>query len=410
MTGRVMPAGKGGLAFVFAMCAAEILALFGFSTFQALIPAFQTEWQLSNTDAGLISGVYFAGYVAAVPVLTSLTDRIAPRQVLLVSLGLTAAASLAFAFWAEGFWTAMAFRLLQGIGLAGTYMPGLKALTDIDLGPKQSRYVSFYTASFGVGVAASFLLAGVLAPSFGWQWAFAANALGAGAAAIVILRILPSGTPKRAAPKHHVLDFRPVLRNRAAMGYILAYCGHNWELFAFRSWAVAFLVFALAQNPDSGFGIDATVIAAVLTLLGMPSSILGNELAVRLGRVRAITTIAAASVVLSLLLGLSAGFSYTLVVVLCLLYGALLTGDSGAITAGAVASAPEGLRGATLAMHAFIGFMGGIIGPALAGIVLDWAGADSLTGWALAIASMGVGSLGVLAALRYTASGEFPKA
>lgn len=404
MTGRAIPAGKGGLSVVLAMCAAEIFALFGFSTFQALIPIFQAAWQLSNTDAGLISGVYFAGYVAAVPILTSLTDRIAPRRILLVSLALTAAASLAFAFWAEGFWTAMIFRLLQGIGLAGTYMPGLKALTDMDLGPRQSRYVSFYTASFGVGVAASFLLAGALAPALGWQWAFAANALGAGMAAIVVVGVLPSGVSAQAAPDHHVPDFRPVLKNRPAMGYILAYCGHNWELFAFRSWAVAFLMFALAQNPDQGFGIDATVIAAALTLLGMPSSILGNELAVRVGRVRAITAIAAASVLLSLILGLVAGYSYALVVVLCLVYGALLTGDSGAITAGAVASAGEGLRGATLAIHAFIGFMGGIFGPALAGMVLDWAGADSIAGWALAIASMGAGSLGVMIALRLAAA------
>jgi MFS family permease len=400
MTERVIPVEGRGLKFALAMCAAEIFGLIGFSTFQALIPTFQSAWQLSNADAGWISGVYFAGYVASVPVLTSLTDRIAPRHVLLCSLAVTALASLAFAWWAEGFWTAMFFRLLQGVGLAGTYMPGLKALTDAVEGPKQSRYLSFYTSSFGVGVAASFLLAGMIAPSFGWQWAFAANALGAGVAAIILLISLPATATVAVPQDHHVLDFRPVLRNRPAMGYILAYCGHNWELFAFRAWAVAFLVFALGQDPDGGFGIDATIIAAALTLLGMPASILGNELAVRVGRTRAITIIAAVSLALSLVLGATAGVSYALVVVLCLVYGALLTGDSAAITAGTVASAATGLRGATLAMHAFIGFMGGIFGPALAGIVLDLAGADSVLGWALAIASMGVGSLGVMFAVR----------
>jgi MFS family permease len=400
MTERVIPVEGRGLKFALAMCSAEIFGLIGFSTFQALIPTFQSAWQLSNADAGWISGVYFAGYVASVPVLTSLTDRIAPRHVLLCSLAVTALASLAFAWWAEGFWTAMFFRLLQGVGLAGTYMPGLKALTDAVEGPKQSRYLSFYTSSFGVGVAASFLLAGMIAPSFGWQWAFAANALGAGVAAIILLISLPATATVAVPQDHHVLDFRPVLRNRPAMGYILAYCGHNWELFAFRAWAVAFLVFALGQDPDGGFGIDATIIAAALTLLGMPASILGNELAVRVGRTRAITIIAAVSLALSLVLGATAGVSYALVVVLCLVYGALLTGDSAAITAGTVASAATGLRGATLAMHAFIGFMGGIFGPALAGIVLDLAGADSVLGWALAIASMGVGSLGVMFAVR----------
>jgi MFS family permease len=400
MTEHPAPARQRGLGFALALCGAEIFGLFGFSTFQALIPTFQTAWQISNAEAGWISGVYFAGYVASVPVLTSLTDRIAPRHVLLCSLAVTALASLAFAWWADGFWSAMFFRLLQGVGLAGTYMPGLKALTDAVEGSKQSRYLSFYTASFGVGVAASFLLAGMIAPSFGWQWAFAANALGAGMAAIIVLISLPVAVATPARQDHHVLDFRPVLRNRPALGYILAYSGHNWELFAFRAWAVAFLVFALGQDPDGGFGIDATIIAAALTLLGMPASILGNELAVRVGRARAITIIAGVSVALSFVLGAAAGVSYALVVVLCLVYGALLTGDSAAITAGTVASAATGLRGATLAMHAFIGFMGGIFGPALAGIVLDQTGADSVLGWSLAIASMGVGSLAVMFAVR----------
>ena len=138
------------------MCLAEVLGMLSFSTFQALIPTFQMKWNLSNTDAGWISGIYFAGYVGAVPVLSSLTDRIDPKKVLLFSLTLGGGASLAFAFFADGFWSAFFLRSLHGIGLAGTYMPGLKALSDLTEGPNQSRYVSLYTASFGIGAGLSF--------------------------------------------------------------------------------------------------------------------------------------------------------------------------------------------------------------------------------------------------------------
>jgi hypothetical protein len=31
-----------------------------------------------------------------------------------------------------------------------------------------------------------------------------------------------------------LFEFRPVLRNREAMTYILAYAAHNWELFGCR--------------------------------------------------------------------------------------------------------------------------------------------------------------------------------
>jgi len=52
------------------------------------------------------------------------------------------------------------FQALLGVGIAGTYMPGLRLLSDHVTGPKQSRSIAFYTASFGVGTALSLALAG----------------------------------------------------------------------------------------------------------------------------------------------------------------------------------------------------------------------------------------------------------
>jgi len=395
--------------FVIAMCLAEALGMLSFSTFQALIPTFQMKWGLSNTEAGWISGIYFAGYVAAVPVLSSLTDRIDPKKILLGSLALGGGASFAFALFAEGFWSAIFLRSLHGIGLAGTYMPGLKVLSDQTEGPSQSRYVSFYTASFGIGGGLSFLLAGILEPSLGWGWAFGVNAIGAVLAAIIIMIILPWGKPPENLSQHHLLDFRPVLNNRSAMRYILGYCGHNWELFGFRSWVVAFLVFAMAHKSGSGFGFDATVIAAVATFLGVISSIFGNELAVRFGRRRMIIVILIFSILVSLVTGAAAGVSYGLVVCLCLVYGVLLTGDSGAITAGTVAASKPGARGATLAMHAMIGFVGGILGPLCVGVVLDATGDASVFGWALAFAVMGAGSAAALLAILFVGRNSFDR-
>jgi MFS family permease len=385
------------LRFVLAMCAAEVLGMLSFSSFQALIPTFAADWGLSNSQAGLISGFYFAGYVGAVPVLVSLTDRMDARRVILFSLALGAAASIGFALFAEGFWSALVFRTLHGVGLAGTYMPGLKALSDHVEGPKQSRYVSFYTASFGIGASLSYVIAGAISPAHGWGWVFGANAIGAALSAAVILAVLPGGRVHEDVPDTHLLDFRPVLKNRPAMAYILGYCGHNWELFAFRSWAVAFLVFAGAAAGGAAGGLGATAIAAIATLLGVPASILGNELAVRIGRRRTIVLVTLASIAVAAVTGFAGALSWPLAVILCLVYGALLTGDSAALTAGTVAAAAPGQRGATLAMHAFIGFLGGVFGPAAMGVTLDLAGGQSMLAWGLAFLVCAAGSAFALA-------------
>ncbi len=390
------------LALVVSICLAEVLGMLSFATFQALIPTFAAEWGLSNTDAGWISGIYFAGYVGAVPVLVSLTDRVDPKKIYLWSLALGGGASLAFALFAEGFWSALALRCLHGVGLAGTYMPGLKALSDHIEGPRQSRYVAFYTSSFGIGASLSYVMAGEISIAFDWHWAFAAAAAGAVLAAILTWAVLPAAPPGAADHDTHLLDFRPVLQNRSAMAYILGYMGHNWELFAFRSWVVAFLVFA--GGLDGGdIWLSATTIAAIATILGVPASILGNEVAVRVGRRRLIVCVTIASIGLSAIIGFSAA-GYWLVVALCLLYGVLLTGDSAALTAGTVAAAAPGQRGATLAMHASLGFLGGVFGPLCVGVVLDAAGGGAIFGWGMAFLATGAGSAMALAAVILVAS------
>ena len=85
------------VALTVTLCLAEIIGMTGFATFPALLPDFIGEWGLSNTDAGWINGIFYAGYLGAVPVLTSLTDRVPARRVYFLSMALCAAVSLLFA-------------------------------------------------------------------------------------------------------------------------------------------------------------------------------------------------------------------------------------------------------------------------------------------------------------------------
>ena len=56
--------------------------------------------------------------------------------------------------------------------------------------------------------------------------------------------------------------------------------------------------------------------------------------------------------------------------------------------------AEQGRRGATLGVHAFIGFSGGAVGPIAVGLVLDLSGGGlTALSWGLGFASMGVVTL-----------------
>lgn len=374
------------------MCLVQVLGMMAFFTFPALLPTFIDEWQLSNTRAGWINALFFLGYMFAVPVLVSITDRVDPRRIYLICMALTVVSVVGFPLIADGFWTAAMLRTVSGIGLAGTYLPGLKALSDLIEGPAQSRAVSFYTSSFGIGSALSIFFSGKLEAWGGWQTAFLVLSIGPVLALILVWYFLPSRTPTPPVHEHSRLgEFLIVLRNRKAMGYTLAYSVHNFELFGFRSWLVVFLTASQGFQPDGGAGlISPTTFAAIVTLLALPSSVTGNELAVRFGRRRVVCTIMFASALLGSVLGFTANLPFLLVAALTFIYGITVMADSSPITAGTVGEASPGLRGTTMAVHGCVGFLGSFLGPLVFGIVLDLGGGrGNVISWGLAFATMG---------------------
>ncbi len=381
---------NGTVRLVLVMCMAQSLGMLGFATFPALLPGMMVEWQLSNTEAGIVSGAYFGGYMASVAILVLLTDRFEALWIFLSAAVLSGAALLGFALLADGFWSGLVLHTVMGVGLAGVYMPGLRVLTDRLEGPKQSRYVAFYTATFGIGAGLSFLFAGIASDLLGWRWAFGLAAVGAWLAGLLVAAIARP-LKERQPPVGHLLDIRPVLRDRPTMMYILGYAGHVWELFALRGWLVAYLTWVSARDGGAPVWLAPTAVATAIGLIGVPASILGNEIAMRAGRRRTIVCIMLLSAVTALILGALAGGPYWLVCLVGLFYGIPVVADSASLTAGAVAAAPAGRRGATLALHSTLGFGAGFLGTTAVGIALDLAGGASETGWLVAFATIALG-------------------
>ncbi len=72
--------------------------MLGFSTYPALLPELQGEWQISNSEAGIIGSFFFAGYIATVSAWTALTDRIDGRHVYVAGSVLAIAGCAGFGF------------------------------------------------------------------------------------------------------------------------------------------------------------------------------------------------------------------------------------------------------------------------------------------------------------------------
>jgi MFS family permease len=383
--------------------------MLGFATYAALLPELRDLWRLSNAEAGVVSSAFFIGYVATVSLWTALTDRVDGRRIYLTGSLLAVAGGAGFGLAAQGLWSALVFQILLGAGVAGTYMPGLRLLSDRVSGPSQSRYISFYTSFFGIGTAISLALAGLLAAMHGWRAAFVVSASGPLSAGLCVFFLIEKAKMEAKGDAGFSLStlfplaaWRRVLENRAAAGFTLGYAVHCIELFGSRGWMVAFLAYSAGlQAAGQSFPWNLAAIAAVANLAAVPSSIVGNEIALRVGRGRWIRVGMVGAGLAGIALALSAAAPWPVVLALLVLHALFVMADSGTLTAGLVATVPPELRGAALGLYSLAGFAGGMLGPSLFGAALDAGGGQSNgTAWLCAYAAIGAGGLAAPLAVR----------
>lgn len=396
------------------LCLAEIGTMQVFMNYPATLPLLQEELHLNASQGGAIFSAYWVGYLGSVLFLTSLTDRVSPRRIYCLSAIWATIANLAFTWWAQGFFSAFFFRMLTGIGLAGTYAPGMKLVAERF--PEESRGLGMgiYTSCFSLGASLSLFLTGILTFQFSWRWAFFFTSAGPLLGAVIAFLTVPHHAPTTARPTR--IGPAPVFRNPQALLVITAYSGHSWELFGLRAWIVTFLAACLLQTGiPLGSATDlASRYAAVVLLLGAGASLLGGWWSDRWGRGRIILLASLVSSPLTLLLGWAYPLPFPIVLALVVLLGIAIMLDSSTLSTAVTEVAHPEFVGSTLAFHSFSAFLAAAVSPMLFGALLDLAGSgaaqrSSVIGWGLAFTALAIGAFAVpLAMTRLKRSHKLP--
>jgi len=387
-------------AWLLAICLSELGTLLVFSSFSALLPILKAEWGLSNTEAGLILAFYQVGYIGVVAVLATLTDYMPPRRIYLASATWTALTSAAFAWWAGGFLSALVLRTLVGLGLAGTYMPGMRMVAERFARGRRGFAMGCYIGTFTLGTSISLLVTGLANSVWGWRAAFGVTALGPAAAALIGYWALPAEMPAAATPASPPRGggLGPVLRNTSALRLITAYAAHAFELMGMRLWIAPFFTASLMA---AGAGLaeatqrGALAASAVLAIGALPHPFSGL-IVDRFGRARPISIVMLLSAACSLTIGWGLSWPFTALVALGLLYGILVTAESAMVSTGIADVAEPAYLGRTMALQSSAGFAAGALGPAVFGAMLDWAptlGAAPDSRWLWAFGVLGLVAL-----------------
>jgi predicted MFS family arabinose efflux permease len=384
-----------------AVCAAEILSLAGFSIVPALLPQFIEAWSLTNTQAGWLAGIVSAGYMLAVIPLVSLTDRRPPRQLYLASSVLSALSCFGMAL-CDSLLPALAFRALAGIAMAGMYMPGLRALTHGVEGATRARIAAWYTSSFTIGASLSFLF-GRVGTLLGWRSAFTIAGILGAAGVLIAWAALPREGSGREEKPQSVLDFRPALANRDILALTVGYAAAIWGCVGLRQWIVVFLTFCAgdqAADPTQAWIILA--VGAVISFLGVPAGLIGNELSIRYGLRTIATLVFVLSAVAGGLFGFTAMLPYIAVLALSAIAGFIVQGNFSNLTSGVLAVAATRYLGATIGLYSCIGFGASFLGTLLFGVTLDqFGGTSQPAAWVLSFGTCGLACLAGAAATMF---------
>ncbi|MDQ7828876.1 MAG: MFS transporter [Armatimonadota bacterium] len=376
------PAGRAPWGWLALLCAAELGTMVTFASYTAAQPLLQQAWGLNAAQAGAIFAAQQAGYTVAVVALSSLTDVAGVRRVYLASAAWNAVAAALFSLGASGFPSALFLRALVGVGLAGTYMPGMRLVAETFPPHRRATALGLYVACFGAGTGLSLFVSGVLLP-LGVRRMLLLTALGPALALLLAwgaVRDPVRGVSPRRPP------FRAALRNAAALRYIGAYAAHNWELFGMRAWIPVYLaaLWTAQGLPLPDASRLATSVGSAVLLAGAISNAAGGWVGDRLGRQATVVLILSASAACSAVIGWLLPLGPRVVLPVAVVYGLLVTAESSTLSSAVAEHAPVGALGTTMAVQSSLGFIATILGPALFGLLLD------RTGWGWAFLSLAV--------------------
>lgn len=387
-----------------ALCVGQFLGHQTGLTFSVLIPILTPEWRLTAIQCGVILGAFQLGTLVAYVIVGLLLDRMRSKPIMAWSAALVGLGDLLFALGARDFPSGLALRLLVGVLIGGLYLPALKHIADTVPAAQRGTATGVYVGTIVAAFAAPLFYVGLLAPRIGWRATMGGIGLLELLGAMVIARKVPGvGLPATAGPVVLSRYVGDVLRNAAARRVIVAYAGHNWELFGLWGWLTPFLV-ASWMTARHGGQSDALawggLLAAVaIGLGGGAGAVVGGRLSDRLGRARAATGMLITSLVCSLGFGWTLGVPIAFTAAIALVYGTVSLADSPSYTAALMEVVPARSLGGAFAVQMLVGWTVTAAAPAAFGLVMDLGGTLHFSPTAQWGAAFGLLALGPLAGI-----------
>ncbi|MDR1264442.1 MAG: MFS transporter [Propionibacteriaceae bacterium] len=345
---------------VWVMAVVGFLVALGFGVMSPVLPLYVRLFGVSSFLVGLVVSLFALVRLVTNPLAGRLLRRLGPRRIVILGAVLIAVTTFMMGV-SDSYWTILLWRGLSGVGSACHGVGSLALIFSVTPPQLRGRANALSGGGFVVGGMAGPAVGGLVA-----QWSihapffFYATTLAIGAAVVWVMvpRLPPAAAPAAGT--------RPLAlwRDRRFRAVLAVNFAQSWQSYGVRNLLIPlFVVETLGRDLRAvGWAFTAAALAqfACLTPTGWATDRLGRKPTLLFGL--GLTAVVGA--------GLAWSRSYVVLVVLLCLYsvGAAATSSS---SQAMLADAVPATDGSALASYQMAGDVGLILGPMVAGALID---------------------------------------
>ena len=335
----------------------------GFGVMSPVLPIYARTFGVSSFLIGLVVSSLSIVRLSTMPVSSWLMRWIGPRELAIAGCVLIAFTTFMIGV-ATSYWGILLWRGLSGFGSALYGVSSMALLFAAAPSKLRGRANAIAGGGFVFGGMAGPALGGLVAAiSIHAPFFFYAATLAV--AAVVMFVFLPR-TPvqEREALRKSVVGLAALVRDRRFRAAIVVNFGNGWQSNGVRSLLIPLFVVETLHKTTTWTGM-AFAVAAVAQAVCLPLAGWGTD---RLGR--RFMLLVGGTVTATVSIGFALTHSYVVLVALMCVYSMGVSATSSSAQALLADTVPMGASSG-LAAYQMAGDIGGILGPLVAGAVLD---------------------------------------